>query len=190
MLFLYCGKRNPLFFFCLSWIAITLLPSLYIPALGENVFAERYLYLPSAGFVIIAASAICKIPSFAISGKKIIPSSIAALFAISIIYSAETVQRNSVWKNEMTPWSDAVKKSPDGAIPHNNFAIVLRKSGRTDEAITHYRTAIRLSPDYYDAHYNLAVAYHLSRNLDDAEKEYRIALSLNPNNPFVHNNLG
>ena len=189
-LIFFLRRKNPLLFFSLLWIAVTLLPSLYIPALGENVFAERYLYLPSAGFAIITALAISKIPSFEISDKKTIASSITALLLICIFYSAETVQRNNVWKNEMTLWSDTVKKSPDGAIPHNNFAIVLRNEGNTDEAIRHYQIAVKLRPDYFDAHYNLAVAYHLSRNLDDAEREYRIALSLNPNNPFIYNNLG
>jgi len=190
ILVFYLKKRRPLISFSLLWIVLTILPSLYIPALGENVFAERYLYLPSAGFSIIAAFATGAISSFRFTKNKFISVSLILLIIVEVAYCAKTVQRNFVWKNEMALWSDTVKKSPDGAIPHSNYAIVLRKAGRIDEAIAHYKEAINLRPDYFDAHYNLGVAYHLEGNLKDAEKEYRKALSLNPRSFSAHNNLG
>ena len=51
-------KRDRLIVFGLLWIAVPLLPALYIPSLGENTFAERYLYLPSYGFVLLVSLAL------------------------------------------------------------------------------------------------------------------------------------
>ncbi|MEK9134645.1 MAG: hypothetical protein AAB333_07260, partial [Pseudomonadota bacterium] len=52
---MYFFRRHKLFFLCLLWIVIPLLPVLYIPALGESTFTDRYLYLPSIGFVVLGA---------------------------------------------------------------------------------------------------------------------------------------
>jgi len=47
--------RTPLLAFGLFWIAATLAPVFNLAGLGQNVFAERYLYLPSVGFCWIVA---------------------------------------------------------------------------------------------------------------------------------------
>jgi hypothetical protein len=53
---LYLARdRNRIAFFSLLLAVIPLLPVFYIPALGEHTFAERYLYLPSVGFVILVS---------------------------------------------------------------------------------------------------------------------------------------
>jgi hypothetical protein len=58
---LVCWGKNKLIFFNLMIIVIPLLPVLYIPALGDNTFTERYLYLPSLGFVLLVALLIGRI---------------------------------------------------------------------------------------------------------------------------------
>ena len=56
-----CGSRGvwrfrtPLLAYGVFWIAATLAPAFNLTGIGQNVFAERYLYLPSAGFCWIAA---------------------------------------------------------------------------------------------------------------------------------------
>ncbi|MCR4284939.1 MAG: hypothetical protein NUV97_02745, partial [archaeon] len=59
----YIFRRHKVVFLSLLWIVIPLLPVLYIPVLGENTFADRYLYLPSIGFVILISTAIKRIYS-------------------------------------------------------------------------------------------------------------------------------
>lgn len=41
--------------FYLGWIVITLLPFLYLPALGENILTDRYMFLPSVGAMMVLA---------------------------------------------------------------------------------------------------------------------------------------
>ncbi|HEV8337152.1 MAG TPA: tetratricopeptide repeat protein [Candidatus Polarisedimenticolia bacterium] len=52
------SRRRPDLAFAGSLILLPLLPVLYIPALGENAFAERYSYLATAGFAWLAAGAL------------------------------------------------------------------------------------------------------------------------------------
>ncbi|MBI5375720.1 MAG: tetratricopeptide repeat protein [Candidatus Schekmanbacteria bacterium] len=181
-------RRNSAVFTGMLLIAVPLLPALYIPAVGENVFSERYLYLPSAGFAILFSVGIKNLRSLRLPGKEnIIP--IILLFVISGLYSLDTVKRNSAWKDEFTLWTDAVKKSPDAEAPHNNLAIALRSRGMFDKSIEEYHAAIELRPRDSNAHYNLAVAYQIRGFTDKAIEEYEIALKLKPDDLYIHNNL-
>ena len=55
VLFLIALRKNRVAFLGLLFVAVPLLPVLYIPALGENTFTDRYLYLPSVGYVLLLA---------------------------------------------------------------------------------------------------------------------------------------
>jgi hypothetical protein len=48
----YRFRSHPLATFAVAWVFLTLVPVLNLNALGRNVFAERYLYIPSAGFCL------------------------------------------------------------------------------------------------------------------------------------------
>ncbi|HMD85928.1 MAG TPA: hypothetical protein VKO18_14630 [Terriglobia bacterium] len=64
--FAYGFRRFPLPTFAASWVFVTLLPVLNLRGVGRNVFAERYLYVPSVGFCLIlvwlASKALAGVP--------------------------------------------------------------------------------------------------------------------------------
>jgi Flp pilus assembly protein TadD len=182
--------RNRVVFFSLLLVVIPLLPVLYIPALGEHTFAERYLYIPSVGFVIIVSMGLCGIASLDALRDRAMPLMLTAVLLITALYCAGTIKRTPVWKDNLTLWSDTVKKSPDGFIPHNNLGLAYSKQGRTDEAIEEYKEALRLNPYYAGAHNNLGLAYVDKGLLDTAIGEYNMALKLNPEDELAYNNLG
>jgi tetratricopeptide (TPR) repeat protein len=185
-LVLIARKKNKRAFFSLMLMLIPLLPVLYIPALGENPFAERYLYLPSLGFVLLLSLAFR-------SAKGANPKGAAALGVVICllvaIYSAAAAKRNHVWKDDHTLWEDAAMKSPGAAIAHYNFGLVLYKEGALDEAIAQYQAALRLqpSPKVYN---DLAVAYNDMGLTDRAIELLHVAIQLSPNFADAHNNLG
>jgi len=173
--------------FGLFVIALPLLPSLYIPALGENVFAERYLYLPSFGFVLLIAVAL----SWAKAVKPGLASGLVVIsLAVSVVYSVGTVSRNAVWGDDLTLFTDTVRKSPDAAVPHNSLGIVYVKQNRLDEAVNEFIAALKLKPDLAEAHTNLGNAYLHQNRLDEAINEYITAVKLKPDLAETHNNLG
>jgi tetratricopeptide (TPR) repeat protein len=182
--------RNRVAFFSFLWMVIPLLPALYIPALGEHTFAERYLYLPSVGFVIIVSLGFCGIARLDALRGRAIPLMLTVALVITVLYSAGTIKRNPVWKNNLTLWSDTVKKSPDGFIPHNNLGNAYSKKGLTAEAIEEYKEAMRLNPNYAKANNNLGFAYYNQGRTDEAIDEFKSAIRLKPNFALAHNNLG
>lgn len=175
------ARKSGIAFLGLLFIAVPLLPALYIPGLPhgiENAFTERYLYLPSFGFVLLLALLI----NWTRLNEKRLTGTVALVLVMIIgFYSADTLTRNTVWKDDYRLWSDSVRKSPDGYMPHNNLGRIYGNNGQVDEAIKHFQEAIRLKPDYPVPHYNLGVAYRDKGLLDRAIEQFQIALSLNPN---------
>jgi len=180
-------KKNKAVLLCLLLIVVPLLPTLYIPALGKNTFAERYLYLPSVGFVILLALIVARMIT---SRPKSATPIILGFLIITALYSVGTIKRNAVWKDNYTLWKDTVRKSPDGAFPHSELGIEYTKRGFYDKAVEHFETAVRLEPGNPDYHSNLGLAYSKKGLMDKGMSQFQIALGLNPNNVNTYYNLG
>jgi tetratricopeptide (TPR) repeat protein len=188
---LYLARdRNRVVFFSLLLVVIPLLPAFYIPALGEHTFAERYLYLPSAGFVIIVSLGLCGIASLDVLRGRAVPIMLSVVIIMTALYSAGTIKRNPVWKDSLTLWSDTVKKSPDSYGVRNNLGLAYHNLERHVEATREYKEALRLNPDYALPHNNLGLVYYDMGRHAEAIIEYKEAIRLNPDFEGAHNNLG
>lgn len=186
----YLFRKNRIVFFSFLWIVIPLLPVLYIPALAENTFTERYLYLPSVGFVILLSLIVEKVYRLRLLGQATVPLIGSMLIIISGLYSIGTIKRNYIYRDNYTLWLDTVEKSADAHIPHNNIGLAYYDRGRMDEAIKEYLAALKLRPDYAIAYNNLGNVYSKQGRLDKAIKEYLTALRLRPDYVDAHINLG
>jgi tetratricopeptide (TPR) repeat protein len=178
-------KKSRPAFFALALVLVPLLPALYIPGAGENTFAERYLYLPSFGFVFLIAlfveGVVLHMPRWSV------PLAVALVFATGL-YSLGTVQRNAVWKDDERLWRDVVEKSPDSAVSHYNLACTLNSRGQIDEAIDEFRTAIRLQPAAV-AYKSLGAAYQAKGLINEAIEQYQLAVRLQPADVDAHSFL-
>ncbi len=180
-------RKNRTAFISLLFMAVPLLPVLYIPAVGPNTFAERYLYFSSFGMVLLFAC----LMDWARAAR---PAAAAGLVTISIVlavlYSWATVDRNVVWKDDFTLFSDASIKSPDADMPRYNLGLYLQNAGKWDGAIEQYRKALDLNPEYADARLNLGVALFRKGQVDEAIEQYQAALRLHPQYADAHIDLG
>lgn len=181
-------KTNKVIVFSLLFILIPLLPVLYVPGLPENAFSERYLYLPSVGFVIILSYGLTGMAASNYRHSKALTLFITGL--ILILCSAETISRNRLWSDEHTFWTDTVKKAPQSVKAHNNLGNALYEKGFTDRAIREYKEALGIKPDNQEALYNLGTVYHHKGMLDEAIGFYEKAVRLNPYYFSARSNLG
>ncbi len=172
----WLGRRRGLPFLAWSVVLLPLLPVLYVPALGENPFAERYLYLPSVGFVwLLVAGA----RALAMARPALRTPTIAAGALLCGVYAAGMVTRQAAWVDDRALWNDAVRKSPGAAVARYNLAVALEAEGRAAEAETAFRAALRIQPSPV-AWTSLAAHYRKLGRSDDARIALQAALQLQP----------
>ncbi len=145
----YAFVRTPLIAFAALWVFITLLPVMNIYALGRNVFAERYLYLPSVGFcllvAVVAASAVKRLPE---NVRK--PLSALLLVAVVTWFSWETFDRNPDWHDDATLFRKTLDVSPEAPFVHFMVAATEgdgQNPAESQSAEAHYLQAIALARD-------------------------------------------
>ncbi len=193
----YALKRgNGILFFLIAFFFFTLIPSVGVAIMNvsETPLAERYLYIPSFSFSLIAGCLALSIPfekRTSSRGKKILSIFLIVLLsAVALIFSFQTVMRNRVWKDDLFFWEDIVRKVPDYGLPHLNLGVAYRERNRIDDAEREYRKAAD-AKNYNDdgratAYNNLGNIYWRKGEYQKAEEYIRIAMSIRPNyaNPY------
>ncbi|MHB8709391.1 MAG: tetratricopeptide repeat protein, partial [Desulfuromonadales bacterium] len=102
----------------------------------------------------------------------------AALIILPL--TAATLQRNRVWRSEVSLWADVTRKSPGKARPWYNLGTHLTDSGRPAEAIPPLMRAVSIDPQFADAWHNLGRAYLLTNRVAEALPSLRAAVRLDP----------
>lgn len=172
-------KRSVPLILGIGLLFIPLLPALYAPALLpglDNPWAERYVYLPSAGFILVIAIA------YAAARRRVKRGHFLtiALILVIALFGVMTISRNSVWKSDLTLWTDTVRKSPNSGAAQAYLGYALFASGDINRAIQHYETAIRLKPDFSETYNNLGVALASQGRHRKALPVYLEAIRLRP----------
>jgi len=194
LLFVCCAavalKKNRIAFLALVIILVPLLPAFYIAGLPKKPFAERYLYFPSFGFVMLAALLFSWLLAKYRKGIGIF----LMFVTIAALYSAGTISRNAIWKDDYVLLSDTVKRAPDAAIPRYNLAIAMMNDrGEVDDAIEQFGLLIKKHPhDVQVAQFHAAFGHALlmKNRLDEAIGELKLAFSLDPNIREAYLDLG
>ncbi len=157
--------RQRLISFGILWFFINLvIESTFIPL--ELKFEHR-LYLPSIGFylaLVVGIKVLLKrwtfIESLRIDNKALVISSIFILFSI---LSGMTYARNSCWSDNLTLYSDCVRKAPGKARNHVNLARAYALAGDYDKTIEEGEAALSVGrrgyEEYWGAVCNIVSAY-------------------------------
>ncbi len=155
---LVCLRRAPLFSFGLFWFFVCLLPTnSIIPR--YDILSERNLYLPSIGLIFAVVALFTR---FALGARGRWATGAVGLVVAALLFAA-TVDRNRVYSDRVTFWSDAASKSPMKARPHNNLGYALFESGEVDSSIEEFRTALSLDPNSASARENLLRAWTIKQ---------------------------
>jgi hypothetical protein len=146
--------RSPVTSFGLCWLIVAYLPvsNLLVPA--GFVTAERTLFLPSAGVMLIFGAA-----AEAIRQQGTVRARRFATVAFVLLVAgwlARSIDRQRVWKNNDTFFAALMKDAPNGYRAHFMYARHVGLKSRLSEMEIQYRKAIRIFP--YDAAMTLSVA--------------------------------
>lgn len=171
--------RLPLLSFSIAWLFLTLAPAFSFKSIGINFFTERYLYIPSVGFCVLAASAMLwlfhKAPSR--------PAQLSLSFPLALVFLFYVVQierRIPIFHDNFYLYGFTVTQSPDSAIVHAGLAPAYYERGDVDQAIEHAVRAISLDPSQDITHLNLAWYLTDKQQYDRAIEQLQLVLDSHP----------
>ena len=115
---------------------------------------------------------------------------LALLVILICTYGFTTYQRNFIWKDNMSLWTDIVEKSPNKARGYNELGVAYHKVGELDNAIMQYKKSLSLNPFSANAHNNIGISYFDKGLVDKAISHFKHAIEINPSHADAHYNLG
>ena len=178
-------RRTRLELLVLLWLVINWLPISNIVPIPSAPMADRYLYLPATGLWILAGSIAGDLHQ-RVGRNRLIPMVVVSL---TVVLAALSVQRNRVWKDDISLFTSILKNEPQSATASYNLGNALFMAGRHDEARAEFENSIRIKPDYDKALNALGNLALMADNLLAAEQYYQKCLASNPGNSEAHFNL-
>ena len=133
--------------FGLIWLLATLAPVLNPHWVGHNVFAERYLYLPSVGFCWVAAKGLEYL--WVLSSRRLVWRTAAAsgLSLVVVLCVLRIVIRNRDWQNDITLATKTLAVSPDAHDIRVALGEAYAEQKDYDAAEQEYRQVLDLDTD-------------------------------------------
>ena len=185
------GDGLPLFAF--AWMSVTLVPSLAILwKIPDAPMAERYLYLPSAGFCLLIGALAAR--GWAVATSPVARRvAVAAAAVVLLAAGLATAVRNRVWHDDIALWEDTEAKSQLSGLAARNLGAAYQKAGRAAEARAAFGRALERRNDargLQTIHNNLGTLAMMEGDFPAAQRAYEQALAAAPDQPDTLFNLG
>ena len=135
------GRRaQVLFAWGTLFFLLMLLPAANLLVPIGSIMAERFLYLPSLGFCLVAALALQPmggaLARLAVKNPRWQPWAARALPALVVaVFALRTHARNADWRDDLALWKSAVAAAPDSFKTHKGYANALWDAGRNEPAL-------------------------------------------------------
>lgn len=191
-------KNSIAYGFLIYLMSISIVSNLFFPV--GTFMNERFVFIASLGFCIILAYLILKyIPKLLKNNAKTAVISILSL--LFLLYSAKTISRNTVWKDDLTLFRNDVKISDNSAKVHTSLcATLIEKSDNIEnqeerikmleEALSHGHRALEIYKNSVAARELLGYGYwRLNKNYQKSATYYIEILRFNPQHPEALSNL-
>ena len=154
--------KNKVLFFSVFWFFIDLIPMSNILPL-QIFMAERYLYVPSIAFSLLASYLLIAI--FNLNFKNVKVKVIArygvVVFVVILLsfYIFSAINRNKDWKDNMALWSKTAATNPYNSRAHDNLGFAYELEGNEIRALEEFELAVKLQDNNFRAWGNLGAAY-------------------------------
>ena len=170
----------------LVWIAASLAPVLDISRLKPSDYVhDRYLYLASIGFCLIAGALVSGLAESIALAKR---TSQILVSVLTVVLIAACLAETAVWQNDETLYLRALAAAPRNQAIRNNLAAYLMDHSEISRAVPLLQEAVSADPRNLQAHVNLADCYEVQGELEKSEQQWILADQLQ-GDPEIKANL-
>lgn len=152
------------------WLVLPLLPVLNVRIFGDGNFAhDRYLYIPSVGFSLLAALVLrrARLGPARLLGLPAIQVALALVLACGMGLSAAS--QSSPYANRISFFTHAYAGAPGNDAAKWNVAGLLVEQGNYAEAEKLLQDILGNNADSAYVNYDIGYTYYLMGRLEDAE---------------------
>ena len=169
--------------FGMLWFLLTLLPVIGLLQVGVQAHADRYMYIPSLGLLLMAGMILACCP------LEWRPRVRAIVVAVLLFHSGMAWIQVGYWANAYMANSRILDITPDSWEGHVGMAAYYADLGALEMAESHARAALAIDSRSQFAHASLGNLQLAKNDLAGAEASFRKALEINPRWTLAMNNL-
>jgi tetratricopeptide (TPR) repeat protein len=177
-------KKYRILSFCILWFFLTLSIESGIFPIRDVIFEHR-MYLLMFGLALFLVTLIYY--AFSSRYRKQI---IYILSIIIILFAYTAYARNSVWKTEISLWTDNIVKTPDNPRAYYSRGHVYSLTGPAYKAVIDYSKSIELDSTNALVYNDRSVAYNQLGKYDLAISDLNKAITLMPDMDAAFVNRG
>lgn len=170
------------------WIVISLVPVSNLLMPTGILLAERTLYLPSVGAVLMVAG-LAELGWRALAPRParwLVPVSLGALLVAGAVRS---VSRAAVWRSNDALMATVDVDAPDNYRAHRIRGMELDRQGHVDRAEAEYRRSIALWGRDARVYEDLAILLHRQGRIAEAARVLDTGLQVAPSAPVMRGKL-
>lgn len=194
---LYLSRRAPYLIVGWLWFVIGLLPTIGIIQIGSFSRADRFMYLPLIGLMIVVTLASDALTKPWPRRRHLLGP---LWFIVIAVWAGVAWWQTGHWRNTELLFSHALRVTLDNPVARNNLAVAyLRKAEQVGDggersrllaqAEEHLREAVRLDPAFVDSRNNLGIVLDLLGK-PGAVEQFLAVLRDDPNNVDALVNFG
>ena len=175
------SSRRPYLLVGWCWFLGTLVPVIGLIQVGNQAIADRYMYLPIIGLLVVLVWG-----SYDLVEGKIalrVQVAIAGIAVVALLFVAH--RQIGFWRSSYDLWSHTLAVTKDNYVAEDNLGEALASAGRDDEALAHFYNAERISPGDVSSRVNIGAILQSHGEIRQAVSEYSAAIHIASANPNV-----
>lgn len=181
-------RRSPYLFVGWMWYLATIVPVIGIVQVADQGLADRYIYIPMVGLLILAVwGAKAALSRFA--SARLMWVAAAASCAVLVAFGLTAWKQTSYWRDSVTMYRQVIKVNPTSRTGYSGLGSALMVRRQHAEAERCLKKAIEIDPRDVTSRTNLGINMALQKKLDEAIYYLNEALDMHPSDHTANFNL-
>lgn len=177
--YVFWRKKRPELLAASLWFLLCLLPTVGLIRAGNDLAADRYVYLPLLA-LIFASAFFMKKPNKLMS---------VMLYGMGIILVALSFFQTRTWQDDRSFLTQVIKHQPNNAFAHSNLALLAHRENDLSTCWIHLEKALKSRPKHAHANSQAGELYFRNKNYEEAYQHLLIALPLRSSELWLYERL-